>query len=344
MKTRVAPVINRLRTWIPLLWSLVLVACLSGCANRIGTLTNNPWEQVPLPTESTLLAIAFDAEDSQHGWLVGTDATLLESQDGGRSWQTRKIELGEGNYRFTSVSMKGQEGWVTGKPGLLLHTQDGGQTWDRIPLNERFPGNPATVIALGPDQAELTTDLGAIYRTADGGRTWKALVLQALGASRGVSRSAEGHYVAVSTKGNFYSTWAPGQSAWTPHNRQSSRRVQAMGFTPDGQLWMLSRAGELRFSESEASETWTEPRKPEGQTGLLGIGLLDMAYRTPEEVWVVGGSGTLLCSFDGGQSWQRDRAIGSVPANLYSVVFTSPQQGFILGGQGTLLRYVPAAA
>ncbi len=34
-----------------------------------------------------------------------------------------------------------------------------------------------------------------------------------------VARNPEGDYVAVSSRGNFYMTWEPGQSYWQPHNR-----------------------------------------------------------------------------------------------------------------------------
>ena len=34
-----------------------------------------------------------------------------------------------------------------------------------------------------------------------------------------INRSPAGNYVAVSSRGNFYMTWAPGQAYWQPHNR-----------------------------------------------------------------------------------------------------------------------------
>jgi photosystem II stability/assembly factor-like uncharacterized protein len=44
-------------------------------------------------------------------------------------------------------------------------------------------------------------------------------------------------------------------------------------------------------------------------------------------------------SYDGGQTWQQDKEVANIPANLYRIVFFTPEQGFILGNQGTLLRY-----
>ncbi|OLP16287.1 photosystem II assembly protein [Leptolyngbya sp. 'hensonii'] len=313
----------------------------TACANSyLPSTTYNPWKAISVPTEATLYDISFGSP--QHGWLVGSDSTILETVDGGENWQPKVLQLGDQRYRFTSVSFRDKEGWVTGQPSILLHTTDEGKSWSRVPLSEKLPGSPSTILSLGQLSAQMTTDIGAIYKTMDGGKTWKALVQQAVGVIRNISRSTDGKYVAVSAKGNFYSIWEPGQETWVPHNRNSSRRVQNMGFTPDGRLWMLARGGQIQFSTSAGVEEWDKAVSPEAATSW---GLLDMAYRTPEEVWVTGGSGNLLCSFDGGKTWQKDREVEDIPSNLYKVVFFNPNQGFIMGQQGTLLKYqAPASA
>ena len=46
------------------------------------------------------------------------------------------------------------------------------------------------------------------------------------GSFSNVARNQTGEYVAVSSRGNFFMTWEPGQTFWQPHNRPAARRVQ----------------------------------------------------------------------------------------------------------------------
>ena len=164
----------------------------------------------------------------------------------------------------------------------------------------------------------------------------------AVGVVRNMTRNEDGRYVAVSSRGNFYSTWEPGEGSWQPHNRENSKRLQNMGFTSDGNLWLIARGGQMQFGLADDNpdvpkyESWSEPLRPE-----LGSswGFLDVAYRSDDEVWVSGGSGTLLMSPDGGETWLKDEAAGDVPSNLYRIKFFGDDQGFILGQRGYLLRY-----
>lgn len=327
------------KNWQRIFALLIVVVMCVGCS-KVPSTNFNPWEIISVPTDAKLLDITF-TDNLQHGFLVGSNATLLETNDGGDTWQQLTLALDDPKSRFDSVSFAGKEGWIAGEPSLLLHTTDEGRSWSRIPLSEKLPGNPIAIYALGENAAEMATDVGAIYRTTDGGKNWKAQVEAAVGVVRNMERSADGKYVAVSAKGSFYSTWEPGQSAWQPHNRNSSRRLENMGFTENGQLWLLARGGQVQFSDPTNPEEWQEAQNPELATSW---GLLDLAYRTPNEIWIGGGSGNLLHSPDGGQTWEKDRDVEGVAANLYKVVFFQPDQGFVIGDRGVLLKYQPNIA
>lgn len=73
--------------------------------------------------------------------------------------------------------------------------------------------------------------------------------------------------------GNFYLTWAPGQTTWQPHNRPAARRVQNMGWTPASELWLSVRGGDLFINDKPgpASEAFSQVK-----LGSRGFGILDV--------------------------------------------------------------------
>lgn len=318
------------------------------------------WEKISLPIDPgvVLLDIAFVPDDPSHGFLLGTRQTILETKDGGSTWVPRSIASAEDedfNYRFNSISFKGKEGWIVGKPAILLHTSDAGESWERIPLSAELPGDMVYIKATDEKSAEMVTDEGAIYVTSNRGYNWRAAVQETVSAtlnrtvSSGISgasyytgtfntvnRSPEGNYVAVSSRGNFYLTWEPGQPYWQPHNRAVARRIQNMGWRADGGLWLLVRGGGLYLSKG----TGITEDFDEIPVQSRGFGILDVGYRSEEEAWAAGGSGILLKTTNRGKTWSRDKAADSIAANLYSVKFINDKQGFVLGNDGVLLKYL----
>lgn len=322
------------------------------------------WEQVKIPFDDTLYDVDFDTAD--HGYLVGARGAFAETNDGGKTWEARSFSNldaeEEINYRFQVVSFKNNEGWVLGKPTLLLHTVDDGKTWERIPLSPKLPGEPTQIVAFGNNKAEMTTSTGAVYTTENAGRNWKAQVKETIDAtlnrvsSSGVSgasyfsgsiinqvRDASGAYLAISSRGNFYLTWEPGQDFWIPHNRGTSRRIQSMGFVEDDikkGLWMSLNGGKLLISKDyDLTKDISSFEEVNIKTG--GYGITDVAWRNKDEVWAVGGSNTMYVSKDGGKQFTFDSSANQIPGNLYNVKFF-PQfsnQGWALGSNGLLLRY-----
>ena len=324
------------RLLTPLL-ALVLALGLGGCVTTgLTAAQTSPWEPVPIDTRSNPLDVAFT--NDRHGFLVGSNRLILETNDGGASWAERALDLPEEeNFRLISIDFTGDEGWIAGQPGLLLHSTDGGQNWSRLFLDTKLPGEPYLITALGRNSAELATNVGAVYRTKDAGTSWQAEWEDAAGAVRDLRRSQDGRYVSVSSLGNFFATWNPGDAVWTPHQRVSSQRLQAMGFQPQGGLWMVARGAQLRFNDDAANpEDWSKPMVPITN----GYGYLDMAWDPSGAIWTGGGSGTLLVSRDNGKTWQKDPVGAKQPTNFSRIAFLPDGKGFVLGERGSLLRWV----
>lgn len=330
------------------------------------------WKQVPLDTTVTIFDVDFSPLDKSHGFLVGSRGTVAETFDGGETWQPRaftRLDADEElNYRFEVVTFRGDEGWVIGKPSLLLYTSDSGKSWERVALSPKLPGEPVAITALGPASAEMTTNAGAVYITKNAGRNWKAQVRETIDAtlnrtiSSGVSgasyftgsiisvlRDAYGAYLAISSRGNFFLTWKPGQDFWIPHARDSSRRIQAMGFVKNDVeegVWMATRGGGLAFTNPKPDLEATELLKfNKVDIRVGGYGILDVSFRPgTSEVWAAIGGGSLYRSLDGGTTWKRDNQVDKVGANIYKIKFFDKDTAFALGANGLLLKYDPRSS
>ena len=320
---------------VNLLLVLVLGVSLSGCvSSRLPTATSSPWQSQDLDTQANPLDIAFT--DQKHGFLVGSNRMIQETNDGGAHWNERSLDLpDEENFRLISIDFNGDEGWIAGEPGLLMHTDDGGQNWTRLFLDTKLPGEPYLITALNSHSAELATNVGAVYETHDDGVSWEAKVTDAAGAVRDLRRGDDGSYVSVSGLGNFYATWQPGDSVWQVHQRVSSQRLQSIGFQPDGNLWMLARGAQIRLNDEPGNlDSWSKAIIPITN----GYGYMDMAWDDDGAIWAGGGNGTLLVSQNGGESWEVDPVGDRQPSNFTRMIFDG-DHAFVLGERGNLLRW-----
>ncbi|KAG7356269.1 Ycf48-like protein [Nitzschia inconspicua] len=360
------------RSFVTKTGSAAAAAALATATSTLGGMPQSAeaasqmWKPVKLPFQETLYDIDFDTPE--HGYLVGSRGSFAETNDGGETWEARSFSNldaeEEVTYRFTVASFTNGEGWVLGKPTLMLHTKDSGKTWERIPLSPKLPGEPTYITSLGPGKAEMTTSSGAVYVTDNAGRNWKAQVKETIDAtlnrisSSGVSgasyftgniinqiRDDDGAYLAVSSRGNFFLTWEPGNDFWIPHNRGTPRRIQNMGFV-EGDInkgvWMTLNGGKLLicYSEPDLKADTFDFKEANIKTG--GYGITDVAWRTKDEVWAVGGSNTMYVSNDGGRNFSFDKSANDIPGNLYNVKFFKEfgNKGFALGSNGLLLKYV----
>jgi photosystem II stability/assembly factor-like uncharacterized protein len=123
----------------------------------------------------------------QEGDTASNVGFLLESSDGGRSWQSLPRPPQAGQISFES----GRDGWLAGGfPGSKLwRTEDGGRSWTQVKLAglpetgghwvSYLPprisaGGRGLLPTVWPGSEGLGTR-AILYSTADAGRTWKRL-------------------------------------------------------------------------------------------------------------------------------------------------------------------------
>ena len=105
---------------------------------------------------------------------------------------------------------------------------------------------------------------------------------------------------------------------------------------------MTLNGGKLLVKSGDVDLTQDALDFKEANVKTGGYGITDVAWRSPKEVWAVGGSNTMYVSFDGGENFSFDKSANNIPGNLYNVKFFKQfdNTGWALGSNGLLLKYV----
>lgn len=129
------------------------------------------WVQKPSPV-SVMLNKSFFV-DAQHGWIVGHDANILVTRDGGETWeiQTRDPEWGKPLYDIVMTDV--DNGIAVGANGRMLRTDDGGANWEIFEPDFTVNGTNLYGIDLLADGTLLIHgEKGILARSTDGGESW----------------------------------------------------------------------------------------------------------------------------------------------------------------------------
>lgn len=270
------------------------------------------WQSLSLPASPSegwpLVANAFlEFVDTNTGWLAlklqsGSSFSLGRlyfTQDGGSTWQERRLPLGE-----PVVFLDAAHGWVSGGPtgGELYTTEDGGLTWQEVSL----PGLESVAagrVLVGLPQfsspgtgflpATRTNDTGSdliLYETRDGGKSWQETFSHSLepgihpGSALPFSLEPGGNWWAISPgEGRLYTasesmpSIAPLAAADLPPG------VIALDFNAEGSGWALAQEGICAGEKSSSMNSF-----------LLGSQPFLCAQHT-----------RLLATSDGGITWSE---------------------------------------
>jgi photosystem II stability/assembly factor-like uncharacterized protein len=145
------------------------------------------WRQAKsVPTRAMLTAVFF--ADDEHGWAVGHDETILNTQDGGENW-TRSHFAPEAQLPLLDLWFANRvSGIAVGAYGAYLTTNDGGRTWsvNKFVAPASPKDRPLDDGELPPDyhlnrivgvgsRLYIAAEGGHLYRSDDRGANWRAL-------------------------------------------------------------------------------------------------------------------------------------------------------------------------
>ena len=309
------------RRSIPL--GLALCALALGCHHEV--------EMIPLIERTIYVTDKFydvQAVSKDQAFVVGYGGKILETTNGGESWDLRPSGTESALYSVRMVDAK--QGWIVGQEGLVLHTADGGKTWQPQESNAVFKDSDGTtkraylfgLAALDANTAFAVGDRSMLISTTDGGKTWRARkVPMELDTSGGESLAAADPI--------FYAV----EFADTQHG------------------WIVGEFGKIMYT-TDGGETWKEQEK----TLMEGTGFFDLLdLPTLFGVHVIdaqtaigsGLEGHVVRTNDGGVRWGFEKIDpGEVPLvdPLYDVTQLPDGTGWGVGAAGEVIRKGPADA
>jgi photosystem II stability/assembly factor-like uncharacterized protein len=245
--------------------------------------------------------------DQQHGWAVGSQGTLLRTEDGGKTWHQGNLQ-GKAAAKAVDISLSEKiqrsnaRQWVGDKPV-------GDQA---APFSCRFESvcfiDSKNGWAVGGyDLPSMDYSRAVIARTSDGGRTWRSLPKLMIPRL---------HRIGLSSNQNAMSGWAVGEQApdaktslfftnsggsiWSMTNTEpmpdwkDAQRIgnQFVGIDSDGQLAVFD-AQKVQYSVVATQR----------QAVVNAVAMDPETQGRTMQGWAVGADGVILKTGNRGISW-----------------------------------------
>ena len=285
--------------------------------------------------------------DQNHGWVAGSNGTLVETLDGGATWE--KLSVRTTDTLRDVYFADDHVGWLLAERdefklktndearSYLLKTEDGGLTWRSLFL-EGVDANARLTRAVFVDGSNgwVFGETGVAFFTRDGGLHWthqslptKHLLLGGtfVDAARGCLVGAGGTILKTSDAGT---TWHVGVV-----REGANVRLASASFVTDRIGWAVGSAGHI-YATTDGGGTWF------AQRSNVDGDLLDVKFINAAEGWAAGASGMLLRTFDGGAHWFVEPSNVSRAIERLSVIDRT--HAWAVGFGGTILSYARSDA
>lgn len=171
------------------------------------------WKQVQSSVDVALTGVAF--ADASTGWVVGHDALVLATTDGGQTWKIQNFQPALNSPLFAIQALSKTDAVAVGAFGLLKITQDGGASWTDVVAPE-FNSESLhlnAVARLPNGKLIVAGERGLLGISADG-REWRRLASPYEGSFFGVLPWGSEGALAFGMRGNAYITANAESGEW----------------------------------------------------------------------------------------------------------------------------------
>lgn len=281
--------------------------------------------------------------DGRHVWAVGAFGSIFYSADAGRTWVAQDSSVQEALFDVAFASP--DHGIVVGQSGVILRTADGGASWvraDGVVSKHLFD-----IAMIDAGRAWAVGDWGVLLYTNDGGRSWADHSIGDDVVLSSVSFADPEHGWVVGEFGTVLST-ADGGRTWHRQISGTEKTLFGVTFTTPSNGWTVGIDG-LILRTTDGGARWTVQRGTVVAGSLDTLGFMDLV-RNPALYdvamagaagCIVGDTGTVLTTHDGGKTWaSRSVPEGVRPLWLRAASVTTAHGAILVGAKGLVMSVV----
>ncbi|MBN2103224.1 hypothetical protein JW835_04200 [bacterium] len=281
------------------------------------------WIKQKCPVFNNLSDVFF--LDSNVGWIVGDNYTILKTINSGNEWLLQSIQEPISLWSIFIINSK--IGWIVGDNGTILKTDNGGDSWMNQISN--ITNCLRSVYFINENIGWVVGDGGTILKTTDAGENW--ILLQ----------SNSKVYLSSVFFINNEVGWIVGKNYLGLQGSGNGANILKINCENDWDLQLGQNKYLLQNILMQLKNFW----KPTFSRGLNAVFFIN------ENIgWTVGNNSTVFKTMSGGAEWEWNQIVYDkdlyleyndeviFPIEYNDITFTSSKNGWIVGSEGSILK------
>jgi len=297
------------------------------------------WQQALVPVSVLLNAVSF--VDDTYGWAVGHSGVVLHTSDGGKTWvtqfdgnQANKMVITQIEKRVEDISKKLEQASENEAADIEYQLEEATFALDDSKHDAEVGASKPFLDVLFSSRTEgfAVGAYGYFFKTKDGGKTWENYGTRIANSDRfhlnSINRVKGGALFIVGEAGIIFRSKDDGENWEVIESPYTGSFFGVTGTHERDVVIAFGLRGHLYRSQN-AGDSWTKI-----ETGSEGA-LMSAAVSKDGDISVVGNSGTVLFSKDGGRSFAEEIRIDRLSNT--SAVFIGSDKIALVGENGVNL-------
>lgn len=294
------------------------------------------WQQAQVPVSVLLNAVSF--VDDTHGWAVGHSGVILHTSDGGKTWVTQfdgnaanKMIITQAEQRVEVMTQKLDQAAEEELEDLEYALEDAHYALEDARLDAEVGASKPFLDVLFSSRKEgfAVGAYGYFFKTKNGGESWENYGTRIQNPDRfhlnAINIVKGGALFIVGEAGIIFRSKDGGESWESVESPYGGSFFGVTGTHERDAVIVFGLRGHL-YRSQDAGNAWKAIES--GSEGTL----MSAAISQEGDISVVGNSGTVLFSKDGGRSF--DEVIRGDRLSNTSAVFIEPNKVALVGENG----------